>query len=124
MEIGTLLKNRRIDLGLTLKDIADAVGVSEATVSRWESGEIANMKRDKIAALAKVLSISPAAIMGWEETPQEYYIDPETAALAQKIYEGKELRALFDVVRDISPEDMKTVYSVALALKRKERGES
>lgn len=124
MEIGTLLKNRRVDLGLTLKDIADAVGVSEATVSRWESGEIANMKRDKIAALAKVLSISPAAIMGWEAPSPEYYLDPETAALAQEIYEGKDLRALFDVVRDISPEDMKTIYSVALALKRKERGES
>lgn len=123
MEIGTLLKNRRIDLGLTLKDIADAVGVSEATVSRWESGEIANMKRDKIAALAKVLSISPASIMGWEETSPKYYINDETAQIAQDIYENKELRALFDAARDISPEDMKTLYSVALAMKRKERGE-
>lgn len=122
MEIGTLLKNRRIDLGLTLKEIADAVGVSEATVSRWESGEIANMKRDKIAALAKVLSISPAAIMGWEETPQEYYIDPETTAIAQKIYEDKELRALFDAAADASPEDLQTVQTMLKALKAKERG--
>lgn len=122
MEIGTLLKNRRIDLGLTLKEIADAVGVSEATVSRWESGEIANMKRDKIAALAKVLSISPAAIMGWEETPQEYYIDPEAAALAQQIYEDKELRALFDAARDADPEALQAAQAMLKVLKRKERG--
>lgn len=67
MEIKDILKNRRIELGLTLLQVAKAVGVSEATVSRWESGEIANMKRSRIAALAKILQISPATIMGWEE---------------------------------------------------------
>lgn len=66
MDVKTIIRNRRIDLGLTMKDIADAVGVSEATVSRWESGEIENMRRDKIAALAKVLQLEPGVIMGWE----------------------------------------------------------
>lgn len=122
MEIGTLLKNRRIDLGLTLKDIADAVGVSEATVSRWESGEIANMKRDKIAALAKVLSISPASIMGWEETSPKYYVNDETAQIAQQIYEDKELRALFDAARGADPEALQAAQAMLKVLKRKERG--
>ena len=44
-----------------------AVGVSEATVSRWESGDIANMKRSRIASLASVLKMSPSIIMGWNE---------------------------------------------------------
>lgn len=35
--------------------------------SEWESGDIANMKRDKIVKLADALNISPAVIMGWEE---------------------------------------------------------
>ena len=58
-----------MELGLTMKQVADAVGVSEGTISRWESGDIANMRRDKIAALAKKLLLSPAVIMGWEEKP-------------------------------------------------------
>lgn len=71
MEIKDILKNRRIELGLTQLDVAKAVGVSEATVSRWESGDIANMRRSRIAALAGVLQISPTIIMGWdEEEPQ------------------------------------------------------
>lgn len=65
MEIKTLLKNRRIELGLTMKDVAKACSVTEATVSRWESGEIENMRRDKIVSLANVLSLSPSEIMGW-----------------------------------------------------------
>ena len=44
------IKQRRIELGLTMADVAQSVGVSEATISRWESGDIANMKRDKIAS--------------------------------------------------------------------------
>lgn len=64
MKINTLLKERRKEMGLTLKEVAKAVGVSEATVSRWESGNIANMGRDKINALSKVLNLSPINIMG------------------------------------------------------------
>lgn len=62
-----MLKARRNELELTLLDVAKAVGVSEATVSRWESGNIANMKRSRISLLAKVLQISPSVIMGWDE---------------------------------------------------------
>ena len=61
------LARRRKELGLTQKEVADAVGVSEATVSRWESGEIANMRRDRIASLAKVLRSSAGFIMTGEK---------------------------------------------------------
>lgn len=67
MEIKDILKDRRIELNLTQLDVAKAVGVSEATISRWESGQIDNMKRNRIAALAKVLRISPNVIMEWKE---------------------------------------------------------
>lgn len=66
-EIRTILKNRRLELGYTMKKVAEYVGVSEATISRWESGNIANMRRDRIALLAEILQISPALIMGWTE---------------------------------------------------------
>lgn len=50
-----------------MAEVAKAVGVSEATVSRWESGDIENMKRNKIAALSSVLRISPIVLMGMSE---------------------------------------------------------
>lgn len=63
MNIGEKLKARRKDLGLTMLQVAIKVGVSEATVSRWESGDIANMRRDKIVSLANALEVSPSFIM-------------------------------------------------------------
>ncbi len=78
MEVKDIIKNRRLELNMTLLDIAKKVGVSEATVSRWESGDIANMKRDKIALLAKALDISPSVIMGWDEPIKTIgYHEPE-----------------------------------------------
>lgn len=67
MEIKDIIKNRRIELNLTMLDVAKKVGVSEATVSRWESGEIANMRRDRIAKLSEVLQLPPSVIMGWKD---------------------------------------------------------
>lgn len=61
------LKKRRELLGLSQEEVASAIGVTKATVSKWEKGDIANMKRDKISALAKILKISPLAILGMEE---------------------------------------------------------
>lgn len=67
-EIKDILKNKRRELGYTMKYVADKVGVSEATISRWESGEIQNMRRNNIVALSKLLELSPSTIMGWEVT--------------------------------------------------------
>lgn len=67
MNVKDIIRENRLALGLTMKEVADKVGVSEATISRWESGEIANMRRGAIFALAQALSISPNKIMGWDE---------------------------------------------------------
>lgn len=72
MDIKTILRNRRKELGLTMKEVADACGVSEATVSRWESGNIGDMKRSRISALANILKISPSLIVGFADDEKVY----------------------------------------------------
>lgn len=62
------IKQRRIALNLTLLQVADQLGVKEATVQRYESGDIKNIKHETIAQLADILKCSPAYLMGWEKT--------------------------------------------------------
>lgn len=66
------LEQRRKELGLTLEQIGTYVGVSKSTVKKWETGFIDNMKRDKIALLAKILQVSPLSIIGIEEDATPY----------------------------------------------------
>ena len=58
------LKDRRLELKLTLDDVAQIVGVGKSTVRKWETGLIENMKIDKVALLAKALKVEPNFIMG------------------------------------------------------------
>ena len=70
--MGTLastLKQKRKELGLTLAQIADMMGVAEATVQRWESGNIKTLRYDRIGHLSEILKVSPAALMGWDTIP-------------------------------------------------------
>lgn len=60
MTIGEIIYARRKSLNLTLEAVGNAVGVSKATVSRWESGDIRHMRRDKIEALSDLLGLDPA----------------------------------------------------------------
>ncbi len=63
MLAGDFIKMRRIQLDLTQKQVADAIGVSEGTVSRWESGDINNMRRDRIFRLAHILQVPPVKLL-------------------------------------------------------------
>ena len=110
------LYERRKELGLTLEDVGNIVGVTKSTVKKWESGYIENMRRDKIALLAKALKVSPLYIMGIDAGPDEvndenyinlqlesntvepepdYYLNDETRKIAKEVYENPELRSFF-----------------------------
>jgi transcriptional regulator with XRE-family HTH domain len=53
MTFGERVKAQREHMGMTLAQVADKVGVSEATMQRYESGVIKNPAQPKIAALAR-----------------------------------------------------------------------
>lgn len=67
MKLYERIKERRLALGMTLLDVANALGVKEATVQRYESGEIKNPKHDTVLELAKIFRCTPAYLMGWDE---------------------------------------------------------
>ena len=76
---GDLIKKLRTDNGMTLEELGDKVGVGKSTVHKWENGMIANMKRDKIAKIAKVFGVSPSYLLGWDNN-----VSPITNGTKQK----------------------------------------
>lgn len=72
MTIHERIKARRKECGLSAEDVAEKLGVSRATVYRYESAEIANMGIDKIEPLANALHTTPEYLMGWTDDPINY----------------------------------------------------
>lgn len=67
MKTGLAIAQRREEIGMTQDELAKAVGVSKTSISRWESGDISNMRRDRIQKLAEALRVSPLSLLE-EET--------------------------------------------------------
>lgn len=85
------IKGKRLKLGLTLEEVGDLVGVGKSTVRKWETGDIENMKRDKIVKLAKALRVSPAFIMGMEEESKQQVIEAVSIPVVSQISAGEPL---------------------------------
>lgn len=102
------IQELRQDRGLTLEQVATVVGVGKSTVRKWETGMIANMKRDKIAALAKALGTTPAYLMGWEEAGKEKEAPDEI-----NLTEGEKM--LLDLFRQIPEENRAMVFEMIRA---------
>ncbi|MDY3109282.1 MAG: helix-turn-helix transcriptional regulator, partial [Lachnospiraceae bacterium] len=90
----------------------------------FSNGYIGQLKKgvfpdDRLRKIANYLELSPEYISTGEEPRGKYYLNEETAQVAQEIFENKELRALFDATRDADPEDLRALHNMALALKRK-----
>ena len=135
MGINEIIRNRRIEKGLSMKELAERLGVSEGTISRWESGKIEDMRRSRIKALSEVLGIPLHVLMEWDEPSRKseitdskpvnngWYLDAETAEIAKRIQDDPQLRLLFDTAKDASPEDIELLKNMLEALRKKERHE-
>ena len=76
MNIKDKIKTRRLQLGLTLEDVANKVGVAKSTVKKWESGQIESMRQSKILALAKALNVNPTYLIFEDETHEQKENEP------------------------------------------------
>ena len=110
--IRELCKDRKI----SIRALEVACGFSNGYISKIKDDKIPMYR---ILKIANYLGTTPEYLMTGER--QEYYQNDATAEMAQAFLDNPELKLLFDVAKDSTPEDINTVYQVLLALKRKER---
>lgn len=114
-----------------IKDLCIRKGITITVLERelnFAKGSLSKIDRhkpsaDRLQKIADFFGVSVDFFTVQNSGQNEmYYFDDETAKLAQELFENKELRALFDVQRGMSADDLRALYGMALALKRKERG--
>jgi len=67
MTIADRIRNRRLELGLSVDDLAARLNKNRATVYRYESNYIKTYQPDVMDALAKALETTPAYFYGYED---------------------------------------------------------
>lgn len=122
-----VFKHIREKSGLTQQQLADKLGISRSAIGMYEKGE-REPNFETLELIADTFNVDMNYLLGkkssTEVIPDVCYFNPETSKIAQEIYDNKELSLLFDAARDADPEDLQTVHSMLMALKRKEQGNS
>lgn len=114
------IENMRKSVGISQGKLEKELGFSNGSISKWKNS---TPTPDRLQKIADYFGVSvDYLIKGEEKDSKEYYINPETAELAQTLFENKDLRVLFDAAKDATPEDLQTTYNMLMALKKKERG--
>ena len=100
--------------GLTDAQVAKGAGVTRSTFTDWKNGRSAP-KRDKMEKIADYLGVKVDYF--YENNSYGYYLNEETAEIAQSIFEDKDLRVLFDAAKDSSPGDLQMAANLLKRLK-------
>lgn len=59
IEIGKRIGSARKDLNLTQEELAKELGLNKSTIQRYETGQVQRIKIPVLAAMAKILNVSP-----------------------------------------------------------------
>lgn len=91
-------------------DLANYIGVSTATTSDWCNNK--KMPRmDKVQAICDWLHIQKSDLLDevHENGQQKYYLNDETASLAQELHDNPDMHLVFDALRGAGPEDLQKI---------------
>ena len=101
MTIGQRIKNRRLELNMSVDEVANKLGKNRATIYRYEKDDIKDLPITVLEPLAKVLETTPADLTGWgaatdeKDIPLDIVVDnmPEFS-LSEKTHFKKYLKLL------------------------------
>lgn len=106
MSVGERIKEKRLEMGLSLEDLAKAIGVNRSTVKRYEDGKILRIPHNVIEMLAVILNTTPEYLMGWDNKSEnsDLELDGEILILAREMQSlPKEKRSLLkEIVKSMS----------------------
>lgn len=111
MDIGKLIKEARLEKGLTQEQLGELVGVQKSAIAKYESGRVVNIKRSTLQKLAKALNLKGSdLVIG--ANPRE------AAELSARVLIDSNLRELVELYSALSDDDKKTAMDLVRRLNK------
>lgn len=86
LSMGEIIRQLRINAGFTQEELGNHLGVQKSAVRKWEKGEVENIKRPTIQAMAELFNVSPPYLMGYDQTEKYNTTADAIASLIYMIY--------------------------------------
>lgn len=101
--------------GYTNETIAKKANLPVTTISRIVSG---GTKAPKLSTLKKIAAAFDCTLDELTEENNIYYLNKETADMAQELNDNRELRAIFDATKNLKPDELKTIADMIKMVKK------
>lgn len=114
LRLAERLRQRRMQSGMTLQQIADAAGVTKSTIQRYEQATIENPRPVVVQGIAAVLGVSPAWLRGAGESDEQEVVFED---VVEKLRLRPELCELVCAAADYTPAQLRCAVRVVRALR-------
>ena len=117
MNIGQRIKTRRLELNMSVDELATKIGKNRATVYRYESNDIEDLPTSILEPLSKALQTTPGYLMGWEDNEKS---PTEESEELDNVY--------FSLAKDaqqngIDPDDIRLAIETIKSMKNRKAGD-
>ena len=112
--IGDRIKKARLALGYSAEQVAAHLGVSPATIYRYENGDIAKLPSKHIKPLAEFLCVSPSYLMDWSDDNPPHKMDLQL--FNGDTAEDPDIRIVSGMMENMSPEQKKQIVAIVKAV--------
>lgn len=126
-DFGSVLKQLRAAFGLRQDELAQKLGISRSRIGMYETGQ-REPDFETLEKLADFFNVDVDYLLGRTSkttmTPSSvYYTNPETARLAQEMFDDPDMRSLFSMKRNMDPKEFKNYMDFMKAQYRLEHPE-
>lgn len=109
--MGEVLKELRIQNGLTQEEVGNIIGVQKSAIQKYEKGDVENIKRSSIEKLAKYYGVTIGYLLGLEKTN-----DSQLEEYLTMLKTRPELKMLFNLTKDATREDIEKAVKIIEAV--------
>ena len=113
MPIGDRIKYYREQAGMTMEQLAQAIGVQNSAINKYEKGIVSNIPIDRIRQIADALGINARLLLDFLDEPES-----QSDEWRDELRSNPDLRMLLSASSKLNEEDIKYLIQLAERMNR------